>query len=101
VYYRLLTVDKDGSKSYSNMISLIGNYAQELTIYPNPVITKATILCGRQLLGSRAVLVDDKGRVIKQFTFINTMQTLDLTGLTPGVYQVITQNSKAYQLVKQ
>ena len=71
---------------YKHKLSLI-DHADEslagLVIYPNPASGTVT-LCASQ--PSNVTVVDRMGRVVFQCT--TTVTTLDISGLTPGVYFV-------------
>ncbi len=92
LYYRLKSVDKDGSSTYSKVISVqltIDNF--QLSITPNPVKSSVTIR------GSHIAfvqVVDNMGRVIKTQTLKDaTNPILSVGGLPVGVYHLRVQTT--------
>ena len=92
LYYRLKSVDKDGSSSYSKVISVqltIDNF--QLSIYPNPAKDKITLNANN--IASIQV-IDNLGRVVKTQTFKDaTNPTLSLGGLQAGIYHLRVQTT--------
>ena len=87
---------------YKHKLSLI-DHADEsragLVIYPNPASGTVT-LCASQ--PSNFTVVDRMGRVVLQHKCTTTLTTLDISGLTPGVYFVRMDSqptAAAYKLV--
>ena len=99
IYYRLQMVDKDGTITYSKVVScqlLIANKA--LSIYPDPV--EATLFA--QVTTSKAgkvtiVVTDMQGKkVYNQTAAVNagiTTLSVDTTGLLAGSYVLVITNS--------
>ena len=86
LYYRLEIVDEDGSKTYSQTKSLnIQHSSSNIIIYPNPAKDLVTIECA----GARELLViDNLGRIVKQFNGSTEHQTLNTKQMTKGIYVV-------------
>ncbi len=90
VYYRLEMVDKDGSKTYSEVrtIELRGtNY--EVRLFPNPAKDVVTI----EFAGAKQLLlIDYLGKTVKQINNPTPQQTINIKQLPKGVYvvQVVT-----------
>jgi hypothetical protein len=86
LYYKLEIVDKDGSKTYSDIKKLeVKSQNQKVNIYPNPSKDFVTIECK----GAKELLIlDYLGKTIKQFIHPTEHQTLNTKQLTKGVYVV-------------
>ncbi len=91
-YYRLKSVDKDGSFSYSKVVSVqltIDNY--QLSIYPNPAKNKVTVR-GSHIAAVQ--VVDNLGRVLKIVSFKDASNpVLTLTGMPAGIYHLRVQTT--------
>ena len=91
-YYRLQSVDKDGSVSYSKIVSpsLTTNHSP-LTTFPNPAKSTVTI-SGSHI--STVQVIDNIGRVVKVVSLKDaTNPTLSISGLPAGVYHLRVQTS--------
>ncbi len=87
-YYRLRIKDKDGKISYSPIRKInFNNPGDDITIYPNPV-TNAKIFIASSGNCTGAILYDATGKLLKQFILQGRNNTLDLSGLSKGVYQL-------------
>jgi hypothetical protein len=92
-YYRLRSVDKNGSAEYSSVRKVVfGKNNFDITLFPNPA-TKKTILMLDVRNDERLFvkLVDGSGRTVKQQMVIikNQQAELNLEGLNSGVYIII------------
>lgn len=104
-YYRLRIVSMDGKESYSNVLSLDVDCAQpqEVTVYPNPLNDKITVAGINP--GNRLSITDVTGRVVSATVANNTIQHIDMSTLSNGLYllHVVSDNSSVttVKLVKQ
>lgn len=91
VYYRLQTVDKDGSTSYSRIVSIaIDKDGNRIVIYPNPahqffivdhlVAEAATDIAVKDLAGRTLLTQTTTGTATKQ---------INISSLAKGVYVVV------------
>ncbi|MEI6184153.1 MAG: T9SS type A sorting domain-containing protein [Bacteroidota bacterium] len=89
-FYRIVSIDKDGSYSYSDVVSANLNDNNILTIYPNP--SKNIISIKSNHIAS-VKLIDNIGRVVSvdKFQDINN-PTIQVQNLPSGIYYVITQD---------
>ena len=91
-YYRLKSVDKDGSLSFSKIVSAsltINN--SPLTIYPNPARDIATIK-GSHI--SSVQVIDNIGRVVKIISLHDaTNPTIQVSTLVAGIYHLRIQTT--------
>ncbi len=92
LYYRLKSVDKDGSSTYSKVISVqltIDNF--QLSITPNPAKSIVTIK-GNHIASIQ--VIDNLGRVVKTVSLKDaTNPTLSVSGLPMGVYHLRVQTT--------
>jgi pectin methylesterase-like acyl-CoA thioesterase len=88
LYYRLESIDKDGSKTYSEIKTISFNNVatfNRLNIFPNPATNTVNIECAgaKQLL-----IIDYLGRTVKQFNNLTQPQTINTQQLSKGIYVV-------------
>jgi hypothetical protein len=103
IYYRLEAVDKDGSKTYSKVVSCqLLVVSKVLSIYPNPV--QATLFA--QVTESKAgkvtiVITDMQGKLLRnQTAAVNagvTALSVDASGLAAGNYVLVIINNDGEQ----
>ncbi|MFZ1784952.1 MAG: S8 family serine peptidase [Ferruginibacter sp.] len=99
-FYRLKMMDKNATFSYSPVrkIDFIST-ADDFTVYPNPVKDgRLTIASSGNI--NNAVLYDAAGRMIKTFRLSGRSNTLDLSGVSPGTYQLRMFTENAIQTAK-
>ena len=102
VFYRLKMTDNNGKFTYSKVIRLINETADRLTVYPNPVTDKTTLqFSDKKLIGSMAKIIDMSGKMLQSFIIKNNYETVDLSGLSAGIYILQTVNGTALKLIKQ
>ena len=89
-YYRLESVDKDGSSSYSKVVSVQFTVnSNQLTVFPNPSKDFVTIKGNHITL---VQVIDNIGRVIKTVSLKDaTNPVLSVGGLRAGVYHLRIQ----------
>ena len=91
-YYRLESVDKDGSSSYSKVVSVQFTVnSNQLTVYPNPAKEAVTIK-GNHIASLQ--LIDNMGRVVKAVSLRDaTNPVLSVSSLAAGVYHLRIQTT--------
>ncbi|MEO6128557.1 MAG: T9SS type A sorting domain-containing protein [Ferruginibacter sp.] len=95
-YYKLKTVDKDGSFSWSGIASInIAN--NDLTyLYPNPAGDYISIHASPEIIAKKSVarLFDIGGKLLQVFSIINQHQVINISKLSAGAYHIniITDN---------
>jgi hypothetical protein len=102
VFYRIKSVDFNGSYKYSGVIRLVGNssgsFADQVKVYPIPA--KDDIVVQHNRLNSRAkmIITAFDGKVIK--TIIPSQGAshtqINVSGLTPGMYFIRLDDGDGY-----
>ena len=90
-YYRLKMVDKNGSFTYSNIITITRNQKLEtFSIYPNPATTSVQLQFSKTLHGQASVEVSNMdGKVVMKKVFGVDGNTITLSNILPsGTYSV-------------
>lgn len=90
-YYRLKIVDLDGSFGYSPVRSLWFDASTDITLAPNPAADK-TVLSGISN-GTRVLLTDMNGRMVKTYMANSSSLTIDLSSVAAGIYRVVVYPS--------
>ena len=105
-YYRLKLVNKDGSFSYSNVISVITNEKEQVIIYPNPAKDFITVVSNNISPNSTLIVQDAFGRKVLEKKLTNNTigtATISTNGLSNGNYflQLIEGNKigKTYSFI--
>ena len=92
LYYRLQSVDKDGSYSYSNIATVSFTDINGFSISPNPASSKVTIK-GTNLVTVQ--LIDNAGKVVLSEQANNSNNLgIDISRLAKGLYFVQMKDSK-------
>jgi len=89
-----ITIDENTTNTTG--VNLLNSSSSKLNIYPNPVKNILTIEGENN---SSVVIMDINGKVVRTISIENTQTTIDVSGLTQGVYFVKT-NGKVSKLVK-
>jgi hypothetical protein len=106
LYYRLKSVDNDGTFEYSDVIAIKSSLAQteNVVIYPNPTTGPLTVQHAAGLEKATISLIDLGGKEIKLLNIEknSTSTSLDLTELKAGVYfiQVLNGEKSVIKLIK-
>ncbi len=83
-YYRIVSVDRDGKTSFSNVKEItINNQQQTISIYPNPAKNYINVV-GKNL--KKIQLLDCFGRVVLQVDHPTERQIIDTRQLSKGMY---------------
>lgn len=87
IYYRIEAIDKNGSKTYSSVKTILLNpeTVSGISVYPNPTKGTVHITCRdvKQIL-----VIDNLGKIVKQYDSIILGQTFDLKFFAKGIYLV-------------
>jgi hypothetical protein len=95
-YYRLKIIDKNGSFSYSNIISIVNDNISVVTVsvFPNPFVSKITVQFNSTTKNINVIkLIDQTGKIINRNTQagnigINTITLQNLDSYATGIYFV-------------
>lgn len=92
-FYRLRSVDQDGTSSFSNIIQIrfagVGN--NELNVYPNPVSNQLELKwLGEAPASGQVLLLDQLGRILLDSPLSSS---LNLERITPGTYLLRVESS--------
>ncbi len=103
IYYRLKQSDMDGNYSYSN-IAIVNTSTikrnQEVSVYPNPFTSEITVTMDVWKAGTITVY-DVTGRIqLTQSISDNTLQKIDATTLSAGIYYVTIEAGGVKQTFK-
>ncbi|MCF2498927.1 choice-of-anchor Q domain-containing protein [Dyadobacter chenhuakuii] len=98
-YYRLKMSDRDGTYTYSKIISVDGE-ADLKAIYPNPANAEVTFRASNALLKTTATLHDISGRKLQTILISNNIQKLNISSLTSGVYMLKFADGTVEKFVK-
>ena len=92
LYYRLKSVDKDGSSSFSKVVSVqLAVNSNQLSVFPNPSKDKITVK-GSHIVSIQ--IVDNLGRIIKTQALKDaTNPTLSVGSLPAGAYHLRVQTT--------
>ena len=94
-FYRLKMINKDGSFLYSPVRKInFNNAGDDITVYPNPVVD-AVVFIASSANAKQAILFDAAGKTIRPFTLNGRSNTIDVSGIAKGTYQlrIFTENS--------
>lgn len=91
-YYRLTTIDTDGSQSDSDIVSATFEQAATVTVYPNPTNGWASVLTPEGF--DEIVITDLQGHVVDRFegTNLDNQQELNLYDMPDGAYFVCVKS---------
>jgi hypothetical protein len=90
LFYRLRSLDLDGSFKYSPIVKLVANnsYANTMVIYPSPAQSQITLQHKKLAFNAKAIITTMDGKVIKALTpGVGTSNTIiDVSNLSAGMY---------------
>ncbi len=86
-YYKLRMVDRDGSYSYSNIVSVTWEgWGTALSVYPNPVSSTQSLMLQGTAGASGWSIVNVNGHTLRSGTLNGNTLVLPVADLRPGVY---------------
>ncbi|MGN7890072.1 right-handed parallel beta-helix repeat-containing protein [Dyadobacter endophyticus] len=100
IYYRLKMSDRDGTFTYSKIISLTGdnNFA---SVYPNPAAVAVTFQVSNALLKTTATLYDANGRKLQTMVITTGQQQINIRSLASGLYILKFADGTTERFVKE
>ena len=96
VYYRIKSVDIDGSVKYSGIIKMVNgtSFSNTIRVYPSPASNQITVQHPQLAERARITITTADGRSIRQLTpaagTSNTM--IDISSLSAGMYVLRLDN---------
>jgi hypothetical protein len=89
-YYRLKSVNDDGSFSYSNIVLVqVGNdYDPSFTIYPSPACKLITVSYNNTAYAEISIYTIDGRKVLTASTNGQTKTNIDISNLPTGIYMI-------------
>ena len=87
-YYRVVSVDKTGKTTYSQMLKVTNQTKLSVTVYPNPA-TKEIVVAGLAN-GSSLQITDAIGKVVYKKLATAQTQVIETNNLPAGIYFVNT-----------
>ena len=100
-YYKLKSIDKDGSSKWSAVVSITINDARPVFLYPNPANNYTGINSSLEIVSKKPVarLYDAKGSLLQTFTITSPYQVINTSALPGGAYQIsISYNNEIQTL---
>lgn len=104
LYYRVKQVDNDNKFTYSSIVKISTKAAliTKSIVYPNPTRGRLTLAIGsNELMETKAVLLDSRGRATRQISISSAIQQIDLDGLPAGLYFLKLKNGEVMKIIKE
>jgi hypothetical protein len=102
IYYRLRTVDKDGSEEISSTIQVnVASLSQGISVYPIPASNAIYVkgIAGNSKLSY--IITDPEGKTIRTGLLTTPVQQIDIQDLKSGIYFLKAGNQPAVRFIKQ
>lgn len=89
-FYKLKTIDKDGSFTWSGIVSVSIAHKRRIFLYPTPAINYITISTGLDMIDKKPIahLYDAGGKLLQVFVITNQNKLLNISKLPPGAYHI-------------
>ena len=89
-YYRLKSVDKDGTFKWSAIVQVNINDARHIFLYPNPATDYIGINSSSQAVNKKPVarIYDAKGSLLQTFAITSAYQQVNIATLPAGTYNI-------------
>lgn len=93
-FYRLKMMDKDGTYSYSKVITLNNRTGVKLELFPNPVVNTLTLTHEKATETARVKVTAIDGKILltQVLQAGATQSTVDVSKLTKGTYVLVYDN---------
>jgi len=101
--YQLKEIDVNGNYKFSQQVSLnLASKGSAITLYPNPVKNKLTlVLNDNRLLNTMVQLNSIDGKAISKFNLFSNHQDIDMSNVPRGVYVLSFNNGEVKKVIKQ
>jgi len=101
IYYRLEAIDKDGSKTYSSLKTIIVKSKDlSIQVYPNPAMDQISIQRKTDKIETVSI-IDIDGKIVKTIQLNKFLQTISIKELQNGIYLLKFEHSEMIKLIKQ
>lgn len=102
-WYRILQTDANGQFSYSANVRIVASQARSAaTVFPIPAKGHVTLqITGDELLHTKAILIDMKGRPVKTVLINNYSTAISLHNLPGGLYLLQLANGSSLKIMRQ
>ena len=87
-YYRLKSIDLDGTFEYSDLQVVMVDNPELIKIYPNPVSTGVLSILMNDAEDKQVIIRNSSGKIVFKDTLAVDLQTLDISSLRPGMYVI-------------
>lgn len=99
-YYRIRQADIDGEYSYSSIVNVSAGAPVTAILYPNPAIRAVILKTGPKLMNTPAQLVDMNGKMVRQWVIHAQESSVDLSGLSSGIYLLQFNDGQVLRITK-
>lgn len=86
VYYRIVAVDKDGTKTYSKTVAVVINRNEAISVFPNPAKDKIYFSGTEDIEGKTVEIIETTGKLIAKKKV--EKNSINLPLLVKGIYLV-------------
>lgn len=88
-FYRLKLIDKNGSYTYSNIISLVNKEANTFSIYPNPAKGFTTLHTNENCNQLYIIIISNYlGVEVKRISLVNSTLNISTKEFSNGIYHI-------------
>jgi len=101
-YYRLKIVDRDGSAAYSKTVSVNIISNKKIKVTPDPALNSITVSYPKANTAATIRVINADGKQVMKRNVIqaSTLVTLDVSGLSKGIYGIIYNDGANIQTGK-
>lgn len=105
VYYRIKQVDKDGQFVYTKILSVKFDKQKRSQLYPNPVLSRATLSFHLETAQKIIVIVTDAaGKAVRQIKVTGmkgeNQQSIDVSRLPAGTYKLSIHSGESVETLQ-
>jgi hypothetical protein len=102
-FYRLRIMDTKGKFKYSNIVTLVNQGDNSISIYPNPTANLLNVDLQQMKGESTIMLLNSSGQILQQVQANGTISSLSLENYAVGTYMLKVLNAKqqfVYKILK-
>ena len=85
LYYRIMSIDKDGQTSFSEIRYVEVGSRNGINVYPNPARNTVNIECSN---AKELFIIDYMGQIVKKQIMNNQQSIINIQGISKGIYVV-------------